>query len=143
MANLDNLRGDGEQALPGFIATWTETTNSNSGSAVASHAAEAGRSHYLCGIAFSCQSQEDGETDEMTAEILDGTTSKFKISFGSHSVGTDATNVFSDGQVIVHNFTTPILITENALVSLTVAGNLNYARAYASIWGFSNETRVE
>lgn len=143
MANLDILRGDGEQSLPGFVATWTETATGTSSPVTATHAAESGKSHYLCGVAFSCQSVEDQETDEMTAEIKDGTTSKLKISFGSHSVGTDASNVFSDGHVIMHNFPAPILITENALVSLTVTGGDNYAAGYASIWGFSNETRVE
>ena len=140
MANLDNFRGDGEQSIPNNITTWTESASGSSGTATATHAAEANKTHYITGLACSAQAASGSDPDMMICVIKDGTDIIITFTFQSSVIDDDAPG--GDGPV-VHSFAIPIQITEGNLTSIALTGGAGGDKAYANLWGFTNYTRIE
>ena len=54
-------------------ATWTETASATGGATVtASHAAEAGKTHYLCGLIVSCDMGQAQPPETVEVQVRDG-----------------------------------------------------------------------
>ena len=145
MANLDNFRGNGEQPIPQSVATWTVTaTGSGASTITATKAAEADKTHFLCGFCVSTDFLTSYDPETSRVLIKDGTDIIFQTSIGA-SAHRAQTNIHANGPgPVIVNFSTPIQITEGALVSISVnPSGSNSAGTDANIWGFTNDTRIE
>jgi len=146
MANLDNFRGDGNQSIPQYVSTWTASaTATGTSGATATHAGEASKSHYLCGIIASCDMGPSVAPESVEVRIETGaalaSTEIAAFSFSSVSQKTEPGN----GAPLVVNFNTPIQIAENTILRLEVdaKGMGSAVETNAFMWGFTNETRIE
>ena len=126
------------------VSSWTETGTASGGTTltVTKAAGGAGTTHFLCGL---CCSMDFGTSyDPGTAGVLvkDGTTVIFQVSCGATSQKAESYKAHGGSGPLVVNFTHPIQITEDALVSIVVdPSGSNSLKTDANLWGFTSKTR--
>ena len=132
----------GQRDLTGHKAGWTETANGSGGATItATHALEAGKRHYVLGIAVSMNTAlQDSET--MSVSLIDVSTTILLLD--GVSGGTSPTARPGDGptsyssQPLIINFDDPIEIGSGNPVSIEVDPSSSYSsRTCANIWGFT------
>ena len=154
MANLDNFRGDGNPSIPQYVSTWTETASATGAdTCTASHAAEAGKTHYLCGLIASCDMGHAQPPETVEVQVRDGPLFggtdiiEFRFTSGSQKLDTTTNETYASptGSPLVINIAQPIMITEGNLVNCSVdpQDTTDAVESNVTIWGFTNETRIE
>ena len=133
----------GSRDLTGHKAGWTETANGSGSSTItATHALEAGKRHYVLGIACSMNTTvNDHETmgvsikdDSTTILLLDGASGGTTANQDSPGDGPRA----YASQPLIINFDDPIEIGSGNPVSIEVDPSGSYStRTCANIWGFT------
>ena len=127
---LEKLHGQ----LSAFLSTWTESSESTGAStATATHAAEAGKSHYLAGFAVS-SNEGGGNSGTVKIEIKDDTGAIITFKTLNQDIADDAPS----GQAIVHSFASPIQIDEGNPCSIVVTPSGSFSETYANLWGFTS-----
>ena len=134
-------------------ATWTETASATGGSTVtASHAAEAGKTHYLCGLIVSCDMGQAQPPETVEVQVRDGPVfggidiMEFRFTSGSQKLDTtsNATYASPTGGPVVINFAHPIRITEGNLVNCSAdpQDTTDAVETNVTIWGFTATDRT-
>jgi len=127
---LEKLQGQ----LSAFLSTWTESAESSGASAaLATHAAEASKSHYIAGFAVS-SNDAGGTAGVVKIEIKDDTGAIITFRTANQDIADDAPS----GQAIVHSFASPIQITEGNPCSITATGAGSFSETYVNLWGFTS-----
>lgn len=129
---LEKLQGQ----LSNFVATWTEKDDETGDTASATKAAEAGKSHYLCGIMAGCSDYGSAQPDSLVCTVKDGTSPGAIIKFPFTSAGTD--DYDPTGGPVAINFTNPIQFTEGQAITVEVTGAVTNNVAYVNFWGFTS-----
>ena len=113
---------------------WTETGSVTGATLTESHAAESGKSHYLCGLSYSAQTTSGNTPDELTVEIKDDSSTIWKVAFQSFAVDD---NTPSDSSHHL-SFDYPLKITEGNKVDIVITGATGYiTTVYANSWGYT------
>ena len=115
------------------VADWNETGTHATDDVTVTHAAETGKSHYLCGVAVSCGHATGVTPTPCLVTIVD--TAATIIAWTVAGVGTKG--VGSNGSTGLLTFPHPIKITEGELVSVTVAPEGVTTRVSCNAWGFT------
>ena len=134
-------------------ATWTETASATGAdTCTASHAAEAGKTHYLCGLIVSCDMGQAQPPETVEVKVRDGPVFggtdiiEFRFTSGSQKLDTTtyATYASPTGGPVVINFAHPIRITEGNLVKCSVdpQDTTVAVESNVTIWGFTATDRT-
>ena len=121
-------------ALSNFVSTWNEKDDTTGNTATVTHAAEAGKAHYICGIIVGCSDYGSAQPDSLVCSIKDDSTAIVKFPFTS--AGTD--DYDPTGAPVVINFTNPLAIPAGKSVTVEVTGAVTNNVAYVNIWGFTD-----
>ena len=113
--------------LTGHACTWTETVTAN-GNSNATHAAEAGKTHYIAG--FSCSGSTASAIDKFFVSVKDDSTTKIAVDCWA---GGDTS---SGPTPLTVDMSNPRRITTGNACSIvwTDAGSIDVT---GTIWGFT------
>ena len=127
---LEKLQGQ----LSAFLSTWTEMAESSGTSAaLATHAAESNKSHYITGFAVS-SNDGGGTSGAVKIEIKDDTGAIITVKVLNQDIADNA----PAGQAAIHSFASPIQITEGNPCSITATGKGAFSETYVNLWGFTS-----
>ena len=120
------------------VADWNETGTHATDGVTVTHAAEAGKSHYLCGITASLEHNAGDNWEVFRVQILDGT--DVIIQWGQAGHGSKGSLNGGGHEVII--FPHPIKITagnkvDGKVVVVTTDPLSHSGNITCSIWGFT------